>query len=86
MRKEISERELKHKAEIVDADCEIYRAQAFKLMQKYPGYGEQEGMDEEDHHTYRFNNLTLGEYDALLNELVQTLEKVELHKKNRLVV
>jgi hypothetical protein len=55
-------------------------------MQKFPGYGETDGMDEEDHHEYRFSNLVLSEYDALLNELVLTLEKVETHRRKREVV
>ena len=86
VRKEISERELKQKVEIVETECESYRSQAFRLMQKYPSNNEQEGIDEEDNHEYRFNNLVLAEYDALLNELVQTLEKVETHKKKREVI
>ena len=86
VRKEISERELKNKVEVLEAECEMYRSQAVKLMQKYPGYGETDGMDEEDYHEYRFSNLVLGEYDALLNELVQTLEKVETHRRKREVI
>lgn len=74
---------MKSKVEVLESECEAYRTQAVKLMQKFPGYGETDGMDEEDHHEYRFSNLVLSEYDTLLNELVQTLEKVETHRRKR---
>lgn len=83
VRKEISEKELKNKVDELEKQCEEYRNNAVKLMQRYPGYGETDGVDEEDHHQYRFSNLVLSEYDTLLNELVQTLEKVETHRRKR---
>lgn len=80
VRKEISESELRDTIKKLEEECEHFRTLSVKLMRKYSGEREMEGMEDEDHHNYRYSNLVLQEYDDLLNELSSTLKKVQSHK------
>lgn len=83
VRKEISEQELLNTIREIEAECEEHRGSAVRLMRRYSGYKETEGMDEEDYHNYKYSNLALRQYDELLEELTGTLRTVLVHRVNK---
>jgi hypothetical protein len=80
VRREISEAELLDKIAKVEEECIFQRNEAVRLMQKYPGAGEEQDADEEDRLKYRFGNLVLEEYEQLQQELIGTKSKVNFQK------
>jgi hypothetical protein len=83
VKKELSEREFQEKINYVEERSKHYRELASKLMKKYKGKNEDQGIDNEKIHQYKYNNEVLREYDELSRELNHKLETISFQKAKK---
>lgn len=69
LKRELSEREFLQNINNLNKECVHYKKLAEKLMKKYKGEKESEGVNESLFNEYNYQNLVLGEYESLLKEL-----------------
>ena len=74
IKRELSEREFLDRIKTSIIDSRKYRNQAFRLMKKYRGENEAEGVDQESMSKYRYQNLVLEEYEEMIKEVEHNKE------------